>query len=79
MSSDMAANFWRAWWAWLICFVVTIGVSLFTEKKPERELVGLVKGLTKEVVGEPIPWYKKPGFYAVISLVVLIVLNILFW
>ena len=19
-ASDMAANFWRAWWAWLICF-----------------------------------------------------------
>ncbi len=46
VASDMAANFWRAWWAWLICFGVTILVSLFTEKKPEKELVGLVKGLT---------------------------------
>jgi len=79
VSSDMAANFWRAWWAWLICFVVTIVVSLFTEKKPEKELVGLVKGLTKEVVEEPVAWYKKPGFYAVVALVVLVVLNILFW
>jgi SSS family solute:Na+ symporter len=79
VSSDMAANFWRAWWAWLICFVVTIVVSFFTEKKPEKELVGLVKGLTKEVVEEPVAWYKKPGFYAVVALVVLAVLNILFW
>ena len=79
VSSDMAANFWRAWWAWLICFVVTIVVSLFTEKKPEKELVGLVKGLTKEVVEEPVAWYKKPGFYAIVALVVLVVLNILFW
>src|SRR5512135_1349713 len=31
-ASDMAANFWRAWWAWLICFGVTIIVSLFTKK-----------------------------------------------
>jgi len=79
VSSDMATNFWRAWWAWLICFVVTIVVSLFTEKKPDKELVGLVKGLTKEVVEEPVAWYKKPGFYAVVALVVLVVLNILFW
>jgi len=78
-SSDMAANFWRAWWAWLICFLVTIVISLFTEKKPEKQLVGLVKGLTKETAGQAIPWFKKPGFYAVLSLIVLVVLNILFW
>ena len=35
-ASDMAANFWRAWWAWLICFVVTIIVSVFTKRNPEK-------------------------------------------
>ena len=79
VASDMAANFWRAWWAWLICFVVTIGVSLFTKKKPEAELVGLVKGLTPATVGEPVPWYKKPAFFAVLSLIVFALLNIYFW
>jgi SSS family solute:Na+ symporter len=79
VASDMAANFWRAWWAWLICFVVTIGVSLFTRKKPEAELVGLVKGLTAETVGEAVPWYKTPGFYAVLSLIIFALLNIYFW
>ncbi len=79
VSSDMAANFWRAWWAWLICFVVTILISLFTKPKPERELVGLVKGLTKEAPEEGLAWYRKPAFYAVLSLIVLIVLNVLFW
>ncbi len=79
VASDMATNFWRAWWAWLICFVVTIGVSLFTKKKPDEELVGLVKGLTREVSLEPVPWYKKPVFYAVISLIIFIILNIYFW
>jgi SSS family solute:Na+ symporter len=49
VQSDMAANFWRAWWAWLICFVLTIAISLVTKKKHKEELVGLVKGLTKEV------------------------------
>jgi len=79
VASDMAANFWRAWWAWLITFVITIVVSLFTKKKPKEDLVGLVKGLTKEAVEQGIPFYKKPEFFAIISVVVLIILNIWFW
>jgi SSS family solute:Na+ symporter len=79
VASDMAANFWRAWWAWLICFVVTIGLSLVTKKKPEAELVGLVKGLTAETKVEAVPWFRKPGFYALVSLLVFAVLNVIFW
>ena len=78
-ASDMAANFWRAWWAWLICFVLTIVISLFTKRKPDEELVGLVKGLTPEVDTGHIPYYRKPGFYAILSLIVLVALNIYFW
>lgn len=79
VASDMAANFWRAWWAWLICFVVTIAVSLFTRKKPKGELVGLVKGLTEENAMQSGPFFKTPEFYGLISIVVLILLNIYFW
>lgn len=79
VASDMAANLWRAWWAWLICFVVTIVISLFTEKKPESELVGLVKGLTPEVTTAHLPMYKRPEFYAVLSLIIFVALNIYFW
>lgn len=79
VASDMAANFWRAWWAWLICFGVTIFVSLFTRKKPKTELVGLVKGLTVERSLEAIPFVKTPEFYGLISIIVLIALNIYFW
>ncbi len=75
----MAANFWRAWWAWLICFFVTIVISLFTKKKPEAELVGLVKGLTQGTGGEAVPWFRRPGFFALLSLAVFVVLNIIFW
>jgi SSS family solute:Na+ symporter len=78
-ASDMAANFWRAWWAWLICFVVTIVISLFTKKKPKEELVGLVKGLTKENLNENVAFFKRPEFLALISLIILILLNIYFW
>jgi SSS family solute:Na+ symporter len=79
VGSDMAANFWRAWWAWLICFLVTILVSSFTKRRPDEDLVGLVKGLTKETLGENVPFVKKPEFFAIISVVLLVVLNILFW
>jgi SSS family solute:Na+ symporter len=79
VQSDMAANFWRAWWAWLICAVVTVLISLFTKKRQKKELVGLVKGLTEENVDRNIPFIKRPEFYAIISLIVLITLNILFW
>jgi len=78
-ASDMAANFWRAWWAWVICFLVTILISLFTRKKPAAELVGLVKGLTAEKAMESVPFIKTPEFYGILSIVVLIVLNICFW
>jgi SSS family solute:Na+ symporter len=79
VTSDMAANFWRAWWAWLICFITTIAISFFTAPKPDAELVGLVKGLTPNPDSSAMALYKRPEFIAVIALIVLVVLNIYFW
>ena len=45
--SAMAQNFWIAIVAWTTCFVVTIVVSMVTQPRPEREMEGLVYGLTK--------------------------------
>ena len=42
----MAQNFWTAIWAFSVCFVVTIVVSLLTRPREETELVGLVYSLT---------------------------------
>jgi len=79
VASDMAANLWRAWWAWLICFVATIVISLFTRRRPDEELVGLVRGLTPATLGRHVPWFKTPEFYAVLSLIVFVAVNIYFW
>jgi SSS family solute:Na+ symporter len=79
VASDMAANFWRAWWAWLICFVVTVLVSLFTRKKPRSELKGLVRGLTAGGPEERLPFVRTVEFYGLLSLVVFLALNIYFW
>lgn len=77
--SDMAANFWRAWWAWLICFGVTVAVSLFTVRKPREELAGLVKGLSAGAAEVPVPWLKRPEFWGVVALALLVALNVYFW
>jgi SSS family solute:Na+ symporter len=77
----MAANFWRAWWAWLIAAGVAILVSFFTKKKSEQELEGYVQGLVKKekIESEDVPIYKKTVFWAIISFVIFLFLNIYFW
>jgi solute:Na+ symporter, SSS family len=79
VASDMAVNFWRAWWAWAICFGSTVLISLSTKPKPDEELVGLVLGLTPETVDAAVPFYRKPEFFAVLSVIILVILNIYFW
>ena len=79
-SSDMAANFWRAWWAWLICFASTVMISLHTKRKPEAELKDLVIDLTDKLTeARALSFLKKPEFYAIISLIIFIILNVYFW
>ncbi len=77
--SDMAENLWRAWWAWLITFVLTIVISLASKPKPDSELVGLVRGLTDVSALKQVPLWRKPELWAAIALVTCIALNIYFW
>jgi SSS family solute:Na+ symporter len=82
--SEMSLNLWRAWWSWLITFVVTILVSFFTKPKPEIELIGLVRGVGSGSDDEvqnsyKRPFFKKAEFWAIVSLAVLIALNIIFF
>ena len=75
----MAANFWRALWAWLISSGVAVLISNFTEKRSEKELVGLVRSLTPKIVEKDISLFQKPVFWASITMVIFIVINIYFW
>jgi len=77
--SDMSRNLWQASWAWVVCFVVTIGISLVTPPKPDSELVGLVKGLTPAADDGKVAWWGRPAVWAALSLAVLIALNAWFW
>jgi SSS family solute:Na+ symporter len=76
--STMAQNFWVAIWAFAVCFVVTVVVSLLTRPKPVSELAGLVWGVTPIPREKFVPWYEKPALLGAIALAVCLVLNWLF-
>jgi SSS family solute:Na+ symporter len=76
---DQAQNMYRALWSWLICVGVTVVVSLLTKPTPEKELVGLVYGLTAVPSEGHLPLYKRTIFWAVAVAVVFIVLQWIFW
>ncbi|MGB6742036.1 MAG: sodium:solute symporter family protein [Terracidiphilus sp.] len=76
--SDMAQNFYGAIWAFSANFVVAVLVSLMTRARPEEELVGLVRSLTKMPSHEHLPWWKRPEALAAAILVVCVALNIFF-
>jgi len=76
--SDMAQNFWTAIFAFTINLLVTIGVSLLSEPRPEPELVGLVYSLTPRPVEGHLEWHQKPATLAIAVLGMLVILNLVF-
>jgi SSS family solute:Na+ symporter len=77
--SEMAQNFWTAIWAWTTCFLVTILVSFLTKPRQDNELVGLVYSMTKRPKEETISWFQRPASLGVIVLVLVLLLNVVFW
>jgi SSS family solute:Na+ symporter len=78
--SDMAQNFWLASFAFTVCFVLTLGISLATRRtKTDEELKGLVYSLTPKLKDEENAWYLRPAVLGVILLACCVVLNIIFW
>ena len=78
-AQSMAENLYRALWSWMICVVVTVGVSLVTTPTPIAELAGLVYGATPLPDDGATSLLQKPLFWAVIIIVVFFVLNLMFW
>jgi len=79
LPSDMAQNFWLASFAFIVCFLVTVVVSLATSRtKSDEELKGLVYSLTpKQQVDQA--WYARPGFIGIVLLIACAILNWIFW
>jgi len=76
--SEMAQNFWTAIWAFAVCFVITVGISLMTKPREDKELVGLVYSLTEKPSEEHLSRYQRPVYLAGLVLVMAVVLNIIF-
>jgi len=78
-AKPMAENMYRALWCWIICVTVTVVVSLLTKPKPVQELTGLVYGCTELPSEGHLPLWKRPIFWAAVSLVAFLVLQWIFW
>jgi solute:Na+ symporter, SSS family len=79
--SEMAQNFWLASFAFGVCFLVTVVLSLATRRdKSDEQLNGLVYSQTPHAVDESdLAWYARPWLFGVVVLVAAVVLNYLFW
>jgi SSS family solute:Na+ symporter len=78
-AKDMAENMYRALWSWIVCVVVTVVVSLLTRPKADKEMEGLVYGLTQLPSSGHLPLYKRPIFWAAVVAGVFVLLQIIFW
>jgi SSS family solute:Na+ symporter len=81
--SAQSANFGGAIVAFVADAVVTIGVSLVTQPKPQHELAGLVWGLPRDEPEDDFlrgddAWYRSPWLLGAGALVLVVVLNIIF-
>jgi len=78
-AQDQAQNMFRALWCCSICIVVTVVVSLMTKPKPDTELTGLVYGLTAIPHEEHVSLFNSPIFWAVVTGLAFVILQIIFW
>jgi hypothetical protein len=77
-TSPMASNIWTAVWGFAAGLTVTVVLSFLTEAPQAEKLKGLVySGAIKEKGSTP--WFRSPGFYAIVVLIVFIALNIWFF
>jgi solute:Na+ symporter, SSS family len=77
--SQMAQNFWTAIYAWVVCFLMTIFISLFTRPRADNELRGLVYALTEKETSAVGHWYSRPVPLGIGVLILTLLLNIIFW
>jgi len=76
----MAQNFWTAIYAWTVCFVMTIVISVVTQQqKSDEDLKGLVYSLTPRLRDDHEAWYLRPSVVGIILLVCCVILNLIFW
>ena len=77
--SEMAQNFWLASFAFIVCFTLTLVISLATARtKTDEELKGLVYSLTPKIKVEEKEWYLRPAVVGIVLLICCVILNVIF-
>jgi solute:Na+ symporter, SSS family len=76
--SEMAQNFYTAIFAWSVCFLVTIVVSLMTRAPDKAALEGLVYQLTPRISEAHLPWWRRPVTWGIAVLAAVVALNLIF-
>ena len=79
LAKPLAQDMYQSLWACVTCTVVTVLVSLMTKPRPEAELAGLVYSLTPLAHEEQTNWLHRPLFWGIAVLVLLVILQIIFW
>src|SRR5438067_4108042 len=79
VAQPLAQAMWQAMWACITCVVVTVLVTLVTKSRPDEELVGLVYSLTEKAHEEHVRWVHRPLVWGVLALILLVILQIIFW
>jgi SSS family solute:Na+ symporter len=78
--SEMAQNFWLASFAFTACLVLTIAISVATQRtKSNDELKGLVYSLTPKIRDENAPIWQRPAVAGTLILIGCVILNLIFW
>jgi SSS family solute:Na+ symporter len=79
LAKVLAQDMYQSLWACVTCVVVTVLVTLVTKPKPDAELVGLVYSLTPLAKEEHASFWHRPVVWGVIALILLVILQIIFW
>jgi solute:Na+ symporter, SSS family len=79
LAKGLAQDMYQSLWACVTCVVVTVLVTLVTKPKPDSELVGLVYSLTSLAKEEHASFWHRPLVWGVIALILLVILQIIFW
>jgi solute:Na+ symporter, SSS family len=82
--SGQGASFTAAGAAFVVDILVSVLVTMVTQPKPESELRGLVYSLTPKADFHDadeghLAWFQQPNKLAGVALVIVIVLNVVFW
>ncbi len=79
LAQPLAQAMWQALWSTSLGVAVTMLVTLVTRPKPDAELAGLVYSLTTVPREQHTGLLHKPGFWAVVALLIFAVLQVIFW